>query len=301
MTSKPEAEAAPSRAVPDNTAARTALWRAMHVQVDQAPHVLTDEIGLALLDPPHGWQQRRDMNRDATARNRASIVARACYVEDLVQERSTDNQCLQYVILGAGLDSYAQRSSVPHVVVFEVDQPDTQQWKRERLRNLGLSTSGALRFVPFDFESAGSWLDALVEHGYMCDESTVVSCLGVSMYLSTSAVRSLLEQVAALGEDVTLVLSFLIPLDDVDANEQVALRGAEHGARANGTPWVSFFEPHQLIALARDCGFAAADHVTPNELDARYFAARSDGLRPSSAEHLIVASTSDAPRPGNRS
>jgi O-methyltransferase involved in polyketide biosynthesis len=92
---------------PDNTAVRVALWRALHVQVDASPHVFEDEIGLALAAPAADWQKRQDMS-PFTRPFRASIVARARYVEDLLAEQAAHG-VVQYVILGAGLDTFAQR------------------------------------------------------------------------------------------------------------------------------------------------------------------------------------------------
>src|SRR5690349_1426849 len=94
--------------IPDHTAVRVALWRAMHVLVDAAPHVLTDEIGLKLAAPDENWRQRPDMHPEGTRGYRASIVGRARLIEDLVEER-LKNSVDQYVILGAGLDTFAQR------------------------------------------------------------------------------------------------------------------------------------------------------------------------------------------------
>ena len=114
-------------AEPDNTAVRVALWRAMHVQLDSAPHIIEDEIGFKLVAPGEEWRQRPDMNPDFTKRLRASMVARARFIEDLVIE-----QCIrgigQYVILGAGLDSFAQRRQdiSSTLQVLEGDQPATQ-------------------------------------------------------------------------------------------------------------------------------------------------------------------------------
>ena len=101
--------------IPDNTAARTALWRALHVQVDATPHILEDEIGLQLIAPDDEWKQRPDMHPDFTKRLRASILARARFVEDLVIEQSKQGSG-QYVVLGAGLDTFAQRrpTSLPN-------------------------------------------------------------------------------------------------------------------------------------------------------------------------------------------
>src|SRR6478735_7269474 len=117
--------------IPDNTAVRTALWRALHVEVDASPPVLDDRIGLQLVAPDPGWRDRPDMDPSFTSGFRASIVARARFVEDLVVD--------QYVILGAGLDTFAERRADlgDRLHVFEIDQPATQAWKRERLVELG--------------------------------------------------------------------------------------------------------------------------------------------------------------------
>src|SRR5882724_1439523 len=122
----------------DSTAVRVALWRAMHVQVDPPPHVLEDEIGLRLVAPEDGWRRRPDMDPHFTSRFRASIVARARFIEDLVAEQ-TGRRVGQYVILGAGLDTFAQRRPeiASRLRVFEVDRPSPQEWKRQRLVDLG--------------------------------------------------------------------------------------------------------------------------------------------------------------------
>jgi methyltransferase (TIGR00027 family) len=132
-------EAAPE---PDNTAVRTTLWRALHVQVDAPPHVFEDLLGVKLVAPDDDWQNRPDMS-PFTRPFRASIVARARFVEDLLEERFTRGG-EQYVIPGAGLDTFAQRRSelASRLTVFEIDQPGPQAWKRQRLLDLGL---GVLR------------------------------------------------------------------------------------------------------------------------------------------------------------
>jgi O-methyltransferase involved in polyketide biosynthesis len=109
---------------PDSTAVRVALWPAMHVQVDPPPHVLEDEIGLRLAAPGEGWRDRGDMHPEGTSRCRASIVVRTRFAEDLVAERA-GHGVGQYVLLGAGLDTFAQRRPDlgARLRVFEVDRP----------------------------------------------------------------------------------------------------------------------------------------------------------------------------------
>ncbi len=128
---------------PENTAARVALWRALHVQLDAPPHVLDDVVGLKLVDPGPDWQKRPDMS-PFTRPFRASIVARGRFVEELVEARAKADVD-QYVILGAGLDTFAQRRPdlASRMVVFEVDQPAPQQWKMRRLSELGLGVPDA--------------------------------------------------------------------------------------------------------------------------------------------------------------
>jgi methyltransferase (TIGR00027 family) len=277
---------------PDNTAVRVALWRALHVEIDAPPHVLVDEIGLQLAAPEPGWQQRRDMDPRWTSRNRASIVARARYVEDLVAE-GLDAGTSQYVVLGAGLDTFTQRRPelAARLSVYEIDQPGTQTWKRQRLLELGSAIPDSLRLVPVDFEAGESWVDHLVAAGFDTARPAVVASTGVAVYLTADTIVATMREVGAFAAGSTLAMSFMIPIDLVDADEQSSLHGAERGARAAGTPWISFFTPAEIVELARQAGFATARHVSPAELTQRYFAGRADGLRPSSAEHLLIATS----------
>jgi len=277
-------------AAPDNTAVRVALWRAMHVQLDPPPRVLEDEIGLRLAAPEDGWRQRPDMDPRATSGARAAIVARARFIEDLVTEQAALGVS-QYVILGAGLDTFAQRR--PEVAarlrVFEVDRPAPQAWKRRRLIELGFGIPQWLRLVPVDFEAGASWWERLAAAGFDADQPAVVASTGVTMYLTKEANAATLRQVAALAPGSTLAMTFQLPLDLLAADERPARQATEIGARAAGTPFISFYTPAEMLALARDAGFGYAEQVSAADLAARYFAGRSDGLRPASAETFLVA------------
>jgi methyltransferase (TIGR00027 family) len=278
---------------PESTAARVALWRALHVQIDPAPHVLDDEIGLKLVAPDLDWRRRGDMDPQFTRPFRASIVARARFIEDLVVEQA-GRGVTQYVILGAGLDSFAQRR--PEVAsglrIFEIDQPGPQAWKHRRLIELGIGVPDWLRFVPVDFEAGGSWRDGLASAGFDNSKPAIVVSTGVSMYLSKEANAATLRQVTALAPGSTLAMTFLFPLQLADPEVRPGLEMAEKGARASGTPFVSFFTPAEIVALAREAGFADARHVSADDLTSRYFAGRTDGLRPpNNAEELLVATT----------
>ncbi|MFY9935129.1 MAG: class I SAM-dependent methyltransferase [Streptosporangiaceae bacterium] len=275
---------------PDNTALRTALWRALHLEVDAPPHVLEDRVGLELVAPEAGWRDRPDMDPRATAGFRASIVARARYIEDVV-EQAASHGGVQYVILGAGLDSFAQRRTdlAGRVRVFEVDQPGTQEWKRRRLAELGYAVPDWLRFVPSDFEVADGWRKELLATGFDPAVPAVVASTGVSMYLTKEATAATLREIAALAPGTTLVMSFLLPLELLAAQDRPGLEISQRGAAAAGTPFRSFFTPEEIVALAREAGFTDARHVSSAEVNARYFRERPDGLHLPTGEDLLVA------------
>ena len=278
---------------PDSTAERVALWRALHAQIDPPPRVLEDEIGLRLIAPDEAWRHRPDMDPEFTKPFRASIVARARFVEDLVVEQ-TRRGVGQYVILGAGLDTFAQRR--PEVAsrmnVFEVDRPAPQAWKRQRLIDLGFGIPDTLRLVPVDFEAGEAWWDRLISAGFDDSRPAVVASTGVSMYLTHDAISSTLRQVAALARGSTFVMTFMLPLELADPSVRAGIEAAKKGAQASGTPFVSVFTPDEMLALARDAGFRAARHVSAAALTARYFAGRADGLRPLiNGEEILVGTT----------
>ena len=279
-------------AAPDGTAVRVALWRAMHVQVDPPPHVLEDEIGMRLAAPDAGWRHRPDMDSHATSGYRAAIVARARFIEDLVAEQA-GRGVVQYVILGAGLDTFAQRQPeiAERLRVFEVDRPGPQEWKRRRLIELGYGIPGWLRLVPVDFESGGSWWDRLPTAGFDAGQPTVVASTGVSMYLTKDANEATLRRLASLAPGSTLIMTFQLPLELLEEEDRLGRQSAEKGARAEGMPFISSFAPPDMLALAREAGFAHAGHVSAAMLNQRYFAGRTDGLRMSTAEDLLVATT----------
>jgi methyltransferase (TIGR00027 family) len=275
---------------PDHTAVRVALWRAMHVRVDASPHVLEDEIGLRLAAPGDGWQDRPDMDPAFTSGFRAAVVARARFIEDLVAERAGRGTG-QYVLLGAGLDTFAQRRQdlASRLVVFEVDQPGTQAWKRQRLIDLGYGVPGWLRLVPVDFEEGASWQEEAALAGFAAARPAVVASTGVSMYLTREANQATLRDLAKLAPGSTVAMTFLLPLDLVDERDRQGWIIAENGARSSGTPFISFFAPEKFLDLARSAGFSDVRHVSGRDLNDRYFAGRPDGLRMSTGEDFLVA------------
>ena len=145
--------------------------------------------------------------------------------------------------------------------------------------------------MPVDFEAGESWWERLAAPASIPTSPAVVASTGVSMYLTKDATAATLRQLAALAPGSTLAMTFLLPIELVDEAERALQVRVEAAARASGTPFLSHYAPGDIVAMARAAGFATVRHVTPAELTQRYFADRTDGLRPARAEHLIVATT----------
>ncbi|TAM45624.1 MAG: SAM-dependent methyltransferase [Burkholderiaceae bacterium] len=279
-------------ATPDNTAVRIALWRALHVEMDPPPHVFEDTVGLQLVAPDDAWRDRPDMSQ-FTRPFRASIVARARFVEDLVEEQAARGTT-QYVMLGAGLDTFAQRRPelASRMQMFEIDQPAAQAWKRERLLELGFGISPFLHLVPVNFEAGDAWWERLGASGFDSQKPSVVASTGVSMYLTRDATMATLREVASLAPGSTFAMSFMLPIELNDPEIRLGVERAAVGAKASGTPWLSFFTPAEILSMAREAGFRTVEHISAATLAQRYFCGRTDGLRPpNNSEELLVAAT----------
>lgn len=277
---------------PDSTPVRVALWRAQHVELDPEPHLIEDELGLELIAPKSGWRNRPDMRGRAAARYRAGVVIRARFVEDLVANE-VRRGVTQYVILGAGLDTFVQRNPqlAPRLQVFEVDRPGPQMWKKQRLAELGYDTPASLHFVPVDFEAGDSWLSRLLEAGFDAAHPAVVGSTGVSMYLTRDAIESTLKQAASLAAGSTLAMTFLLPGEARKPTGHSTRRGEKEEAPRRRGRFISFFTPREMLSMARDAGFKKAQHLSGIALTERYFPHGMDGLSRSSAEEMLVATT----------
>ncbi len=281
-----------NQTIPDSTAVRVALWRALHVQVDSPPHILVDEIGLKLVNPNEGWQQRPDMHPQGTKTFRASIVARARFIEDFVENEVTHKRIDQYVILGAGLDTFAQRRPevASKIQVFEVEKSDTLKWKKQRLHELGYSIPSWLHFVPVNFESHLAWWKELTESGFDIKKPTFVTSMGVSMYLTKSAIIEMLQLMMTLAPGSKFIMTFMLPLELVNSEDRLGYERAIKGAQTSGTPFISFFTPEEMIKLAIEVGFKNVEHQSTSGMTPRYFSNRADGLKPSTGEELLIVS-----------
>ena len=272
---------------PDNTALRTALWRALHVLTDDKPYIIEDKIGFNLIKPEKDWQERPDMKY--TKRLRASIVARARFIEDIAKEQ-IEKGVKQYVLLGAGLDTFAQRNAEIslQVDIYEIDQPDTLAWKEEKLIENGYNIPENFHFVPVDFE-ASSWWNELLNKGFNIHLPTFVSCTGVTLYLTKEAITETLKKMTLLAPGSTIAIAFYLPLELLDKEDQPMQEMANKGAEASGTPFVSFFSMEEVIKMATGIGLKAIQIVSTNEMTDMYFKNRADELIPASGEFFLVA------------
>lgn len=266
---------------PSFTALTAAAARAAHLVVDREPVIFADALAVPLLgeraDELLSYHTRHGTH-PVLAGARAQVCCRSRYSEDALA-RAIGRGVTQYVILGAGLDSFGYRSALAReVAVFEVDHPATQEWKRARLAAAGITPPGRLAFVPADLET-DSLIARLEGAGFSAARPALVSWLGVTMYLTRAAIDATLAQIAALAPGTELIADYMLPprlRDETGSSyvEQVMPVAAQHGE-----PWLTFLGPDQAAALLAGHGFAS-EHVRQRDLIDPALWARGDGLRP---------------------
>lgn len=278
---------------PSLTALRVALRRAAHQLLDHPP-VLADPLALPILGPAEAAALRADPTRNETSRIapflRAFMAVRARFTEDQLGHLRAQG-LRQYVILGAGLDTFAYRVPTPQhpLTVWEVDHPDTQAWKRAQLRAAGIAIPERLRFVAVDFER-DDLAERLAAAGFDAGVGALFAWLGVSQYLTREAIAATLRIVApATAAGGGVVFDYSLAPELLSPPQRAVRAALEAVVRAAGEPWRSAFVPAELEAALRDLGFAVASDVTPEMLNARYFAGRADGLHVGGMSHLMWA------------
>ena len=266
---------------PSLTAWRVALSRAAHQILDRPP-VLEDPVALAIVGERGVAEIRAAALRyqlPPARYLRAFLVARSRLAEEALAAAVRDG-VRQYVVLGAGLDTFAYRNPYPasHLRVFEVDRPASQAWKRSQLAAAGLALPEALVFVPADFESE-TLAARLANAGFRAGEPAFFSWLGVTMYLTRAAVIGTLGYLARLPQGSGVVFDYAVPPATLPLVRRVALHAVMRRVAAAGEPWKTFFVPRELALELGSLGFRQLEDLGPGEINARFFAARSDGLR----------------------
>jgi len=276
---------------PSRTAQGAALYRAAH-QILERPLVFDDPVALRILGAERVKQLALNLDRLQTPGERAMrafLVMRSRYAEDQLA-RVHSGGTAQYLVLGAGLDTFAYRNPYgTRLRVFEIDDPSTQAWKRARLADQGIELPRTLTFVPVDFEK-DSLDDHLRRAGFKRNAPVFISWLGVTMYLTQDAVMQTLQFVArscARGSEI--VFDFSLPDEALGEIERAARARRAKVVASLGEPWISYFDPamlsKQLIAL----GFAQTNDLGAREANQRYFANRTDGFSVRGSARIMTA------------
>jgi methyltransferase (TIGR00027 family) len=281
------------RGNPSRTAIFAAIHRAAHYLIDDSPKILADRFAR----PFAGFASDQEL---MTALNdlpypdfpghRALFTLRSRYTEDELAA-AAQSGISQYIILGAGLDSYPYRrpDAMCALQVYEVDHPSSQAWKRARLSELGIEAPPTLHYVPVDFEHE-TLTAGLTVGGIDRKARAFFSWLGVTQYLTRDAVaRALREIASAAAPGSELVASFAVPAGALDQEGAELLTAVAGRAASVGEPWLSFFEPEEMRALLLRVGYEDVALFGPEQAAERYLLGRRDGLRMPAYSRLINA------------
>jgi methyltransferase (TIGR00027 family) len=255
-----------------------ALRRAAHQLYDVRPLVLDDPIAVPILGDTYADELRRTPtrpDRPFSVGLRAFLVARSRYAEDTLA-RAVGQGVTQYVLLGAGLDTFAHRNPYPQLRVFEIDHPATQQWKRELLEISGLPTPANLTYVPVDFERQ-SLSEQLHSAGFNAAVPTFFAWLGVVPYLTLEAFRSTINFIATQPAGTGVVLDYSQPRSALPFLEKLAHDSLAARVQLAGEPFQLFFTPSEIAGELT--AFRDMEDIGSSEINARYFANRTDNLR----------------------
>ncbi len=257
------------------TALGVAIRRAAHQLIDKPP-VLDDPIAMRLIGDRYPRLMERAMHpvgRDF----RGFMAARSRYAEDRLAE-AVANGVTQYVVLGAGLDTFAHRNPFSALRVFEVDFPATQAWKRSLLRKAAIALPSNLVFVALDFEHQ-TLAEGLAEGGLEMHKPAFFSWLGVVPYLTLDAFRATLSVVAQMPAGSAMSFDYAVAPETLSLIGRIAFDRLSERVAAAGEPFRLFFKPDDLAAEIRRAGFQRIEQVDSDRLNDLYFNNRADGLK----------------------
>jgi methyltransferase (TIGR00027 family) len=257
------------------TALRVAIRRAAHQLMDKPP-VLDDPIAVRLVGP--GFARDMERAQHKVARDfRAFMAVRSRFVEDqlaLAVARGVG----QYVILGAGLDTFAWRNPFPQLRLFEVDFPATQAWKQGMIADAGLDHPAGLTFVPLDFEHK-TLAAGLSDAGFNAVEPAFCGWLGVVPYLTLEAFRATLGDIARMAPGSGVSFDYGLSPAVLGPLRRLALQALSERVASAGEPFKLLFTPHEIEKELRLAGFARIEQFDSKQLNSLYFANRADGLK----------------------
>ena len=267
-------------AQPSKTALRVALRRAAHQVHDARPLVFDDPLAVKILGPEFAEEIKRTPaaeKRPFSAALRAFMVCRARFAEDVLAEGVRTDGARQYVVLGAGLDTFAYRNKFAGVRVFEVDHPATQAWKRERLHAAKIAVPESMQFVAVDFETM-SLRQELLRARFDFNVPAVVAWLGVVPYLTAEGFAATMRVLERMAPGSSVVFDYSQPREVLPAVEQLMLDSISARVAQAGEPFQLFFTPEQLAEELRHYGWRVMEDLDGKGLNARYLAERNDGL-----------------------
>lgn len=275
---------------PSATAQGVAARRAMH-QILDSPKVFNDPLAIPILGPEALAAAKIREAAFAHSRYlRAFIAARSRYAEDQLAS-AISRGTRQYVVLGAGLDTFAYRNPHPNLRVFEIDHPATQAWKRRRLEEAAIAIPTMLTFAPVNFETE-TFSEALARVGFDANQPAFLSWLGVTPYLPRETVRANLQAIASLALGSGVVFDYAVPRESLDPLNQLAFDALSSRVAAAGEPLQGFFAPADLSQELRRIGFCEIEDLDAPQINSRYLSNRNDGLCVRGAlGHLLYAAT----------
>ena len=264
------------QSIASQTALRVALRRAAH-QIHDSPVVFKDPLAVAILGEAYAEELQRTPlrpDRPFSIGLRAFLVARSRYAEDNLR-RAVEAGVYQYVLLGAGLDTFAYRNPYAELRVFEVDHPATQQWKRELLQRNHIAIPESVTYAPVDFERQ-SLSTQLGDAGFNSQAPAFFAWLGVVPYLTLEAFRATLSFIAAQRPGSGLTLDYGQPRAVLPFLERLAHDSLASRVEKAGEPFQLFFTPAEIAEELSD--FHSLEDLGAAEINARYFGQRGDQL-----------------------
>jgi methyltransferase (TIGR00027 family) len=264
------------------------MRRAAHQVLDRPP-VFEDPLAVRILGPDAGA-----LPAEAPGL-RAFLAVRSRYAEDELAN-AVARGVRQYVVLGAGLDTFAFRNPHAGLRVFEVDHPATQEWKRDLLRAADIRISERAVFVPVDFERQ-SFESELIAAGFHGAEPAFFSWLGVTPYLTDDAFTRTISGIGGMPRDTGVVFDYAIARSALPPAEQAALDSLSARVARAGEPFRLFFDPRELQLRLLSMGFTSMEDLGADALNARYFRERADGLKLRSAAGRLVRASIDPSAP----
>lgn len=276
---------------PGYTATLAAVGRAIHAENERP--LVADHLALGLAGQPgatlmaHLTSQLPEASRQSFG---LAFAIRTRFVEDAVG-RAVDEGIGQYVILGAGLDSFAYRRTdlSRRLRIFEVDRSTSQAWKRDRLEEMGVAIPASVSVVPLDYET-DDLRGGLVRAGFDLSAPAIVSAIALTQYLDGPAIESILKLVASLPSGSRLVITYVVPATELSEMAAAGLAWTMSQAEERGERFVSLFRPADFDALLKQSGFSRIEEAGPGDLVQMYLADRP-GAQLTGIERLATAWT----------